>query len=120
MNSTLAPYVRKFVLVFFDDILIYSRTFEEHVQHIRMVFELLAKDQWKVKISKCSFAQRQVSYLGHIISVNGVATDPQKISAIANCPNPSSIKDFRSFLGLTGYYRKFVRNFDVISKSLTD
>jgi hypothetical protein len=68
MNTTLASYLRKFVLVFFDDILIYSKTYEDHIQHIKLVLELLHKDQWKMKLSKCSFAQRQISYLGHVIS----------------------------------------------------
>jgi hypothetical protein len=82
MNSTLAPCLRKFVLVFFDDILIYSRTYEAHVQHLRMVFELLATEHWKIKFSKCTFAQREISYLGHVISEKGVATDPSKVTAI--------------------------------------
>ena len=82
MNSTLAPYLYQFVLVFFNDILIYSPTFEAHLQHIRLVLELLAKDQWKLKLSKCSFTQRQISYLGHTISEAGVGTDPSKITAI--------------------------------------
>lgn len=77
MNSTLSQYLRKFVLVFFDAILVYSKTYEEQVTHIRMVFELLAKDQWKVKFSKCTFAQRQISYLGHIISEVGVVRPSQ-------------------------------------------
>jgi len=67
------------VLVFFDDILIFSRTYEEHLEHIRQVLELLQRDQWQVKMSKCCFAQRQLCYLGHIISAEGVATDPEKI-----------------------------------------
>jgi hypothetical protein len=82
MNSTLAPCLRKFVLVFFDDILIYSRTYEAHVQHLRMVFKLLATEHWKIKFSKCTFAQREISYLGHVISEKGVATDPSKVTAI--------------------------------------
>jgi hypothetical protein len=77
MNSTLSPFLRKFVLVFFDDILIYSKTFEEHVTHVRLVLELLQRDHWKVKLSKCTFAQRQIQYLGHVISENGVGTDPK-------------------------------------------
>lgn len=120
MNSTLAPYLRKFVLVFFDDILIYSRTFEEHIMHIKLVFELLVKDQWKVKFSKCTFAQKQISYLGYVISEQGVSTDPAKISAISQWPSPTNAKELRSFLGLAGYYRKFVRHFGVISKTLTE
>lgn len=79
MNTTLDPLLRKCVLVFFDDILIYSRSYEEHLEHIRLVLQLLQKDQWQVKISKCTFARRQLRYLGHIISATDVATDPDKI-----------------------------------------
>jgi hypothetical protein len=120
MNSTLAPYLRIFVLVFFDDILIYSANYEDHLVHIRLVFELLAKDQWKIKLSKCSFAQRKIAYLGHVISEQGVGTDPSKVSAISQWPTPTSAKQLRSFLGLAGYYRKFVKGFGVISKPLTE
>jgi hypothetical protein len=118
MNTTLAPCLRQFVLVFFDDILIYSKTLEDHVRHIKQVFQLLSQDQWKVKLSKCVFAQREISYLGHVISQDGVATDPAKVSAISAWPTPS-VKELRSFLGLAGYYRKFVRNFGIISQPLT-
>ena len=79
MNATLAPRLRRFVIVFFDDILIYSRTFEEHVQHVAAVFQWLAADQWKLKLSKCKFAQHSVSYLGHVISSVGLATDSAKV-----------------------------------------
>lgn len=120
MNSTLAPYLRKFVLVFFDDILIYSKSYDEHFIQLRLVLELLVKDQWLVKLSKCSFAQRQIRYLGHVISEQGVGTDPDKISAVAQWPRPVNTKEFRSFLGLAGYYRKFVRHFGFISKPLSD
>ncbi|WVZ80007.1 hypothetical protein U9M48_027525 [Paspalum notatum var. saurae] len=120
MNSTLAPYLRKFVLVFFDDILIYSATREDHLHHIRLVLELLQKDQWKVKLSKCTFATQQIAYLGHLISSQGVATDPSKISAVANWLTPTSVKELKSFLGLAGYYRRFVRHFDVIARPLND
>ncbi|CAO2169811.1 unnamed protein product [Urochloa humidicola] len=120
MNSTLAPYLRKFVLVFFDDILIYSTSYEDHIQHIRLVFQLLAQEQWKIKLSKCVFAQREISYLGYVISEKGVGTDPTKVSAIAQWPTPTSAKELRSFLGLAGYYRKFVKGFGLISRPLTD
>jgi hypothetical protein len=120
MNTTLAPYLRKFVLVFFDDILLYSATLEDHLQHLRLVFELLTRDKWTLKLSKCAFAQTQISYLGHVISAVGVGTDPSKLDAISQWPSPSSVKELRSFLGLAGYYRRFVRHFGIISKPLTN
>jgi hypothetical protein len=119
MNCTLAPLLRKCALVFFDDILVYSGTLEDHVIHLKQVLQLLAQDKWQVKHSKCSFAQRQVDYLGHVILAQGVATDPQKIAAIEHWPVLDSVKQLRSFLGLTGYYHKFVKNFGIISRPLT-
>jgi len=107
------------VIVFFDDILIYSKSYEEHLRHINLVFEWLATDQWKLKLSKCKFAQRSVAYLGHIISEQGVSTDPSKVKTIVEWPVPSSVKELRSFLDLAGYYRKFVRHFGIISRPLT-
>ena len=79
MNCTLAPRLRKFVLVFFDDILIYSRTLAEHIDHLSQVLSWLRRDSWKLKLSKCFFAQRSVAYLGHVLSSDGVATDPSKV-----------------------------------------
>jgi hypothetical protein len=82
------------------------------------VFELLSRDEWKVKMSKCSFAQNWVSYLGHVVSVVGVTKDPAKIQAIADWPIPSNVKELWSFLGLTGYYRKFIHHFGIICHPL--
>jgi hypothetical protein len=118
MNHTLAPLLRKCALVFFDDILVYSAMWDDHLLHLQQVFELLNRDHWKVKISMCSFAQSQVAYLGHVVSSKGVATDPSKIQAIADWRVPSSIKELRSFLGLAGYYRKFIRHFGIICQPL--
>ncbi|CAN6249028.1 unnamed protein product [Urochloa humidicola] len=120
MNCTLAPLLRKCVIVFFDDILIYSKSWEEHLVHLREVLQLLQQDKWHVKLSKCKFAQRKIAYLGHVISEAGVSTDMSKVEAIINWPAPVNVKELRSFLGLAGYYRKFVKHFAIIAKPLTE
>jgi hypothetical protein len=120
MNSTLAPLLRQCVLVFFDDILIYRPSLEAHLQHLQQVLTLLSQDKWQVKLTMCSFAQRSIDYLGHIISEQGVATDPRKVEAIATWPPPENVKHLRSFLDLVGYYRKFVQHFGIICKPLTE
>lgn len=118
MNTTLQPLLRACVLCFFDNILIFSATLEEHVHHVRQVLELLRKDYWKVKFSKCAFGQKQIAYLGHVISAQGVSTDPTKITAVVNWATPQDVKGVRSFLGLAGYYHHFIRNFGVIARPL--
>jgi hypothetical protein len=106
MNTTLAPLLRKCALVFFDDILIYNSSFDDHVHHLQQVLELLQADDWKIKLSKCAFAQTEISYLGHIISSQGVATDPNKISIVASWHVPKSVKDLRSFFGISWLLQK--------------
>lgn len=120
MNTIFQPLLRKGVLVFVDDILIYSSSLEEHIQLLQQVFSILELHQLYLKRSKCSFAQQSLEYLGHIISAKGVATDPMKTNAIAQWPTPQDAKQLRSFLGLSGYYRKFIRNYGVLSRPLTD
>jgi hypothetical protein len=119
MYTTLAPLLRKCVLVFFDDILVYSASFEDHVVHLQQVFELLFVEQWKIKLPKCAFATNQVAYLGHLITQQGVATNASKISAISSWLVPQIVKVLRGFLGLAGYYHKFVKHFSIISQPLT-
>lgn len=99
MNTTLAPLLRKCVIVFFDDILVYNKSFADHLSHLEQVFCLLHHDTWLIKLSKCKFAQRSITYLGHLISADGVATDLSKVEVILHWPQPSNIKDLRSFLG---------------------
>jgi hypothetical protein len=119
MNEVLAPFLRKFVMVFLDDILVYSHTLEEHLKHLALVLQKLRDHKLYMKATKCSFAQSQLEYLGHIISVDGVATDPAKTEDMLKWPTPTSVTELRGFLGLTGYYRKFVRNYGIMAKPLT-
>jgi hypothetical protein len=102
-----------------DDILVYSPSISEHVQHLTAVLELLKQHELYVKESKCSFACTSLEYLGHIISTDGVATDPRKTEAMVHWPQPNTVTELRGFLGLTGYYRKFVRNYAIIARPLT-
>jgi hypothetical protein len=103
MNDTFRPYLRKFILVFFDDILIYSNSLSDHIQHLKLVLELLSHNQFLAKLSKCVSAVPQVDYLGHVISANGVTPDPKKIAAILEWPVPRSLTALHGFLGLTAF-----------------
>lgn len=109
MNHVFKPYLRKFVLVFFDDILVYSPSMTSHVIHLRKVLETLRAEQLYAKLSKCSFGQPRVDYLGHIITGEGVSTDPSKIGAMSNLHIPKLVKALRGFMGLTGILQKICR-----------
>jgi hypothetical protein len=97
MNTTLAPLLRKCVLIFFDDILVYIQSFEGHLTHLQQVFELLCAKQWSIKLSKCSITQNSVSYLGHIIRLEGVATNPDKVATISSWLVPKTVKELHNF-----------------------
>ncbi|KAL6145652.1 hypothetical protein ACLB2K_056337 [Fragaria x ananassa] len=118
MNYIFRSVLRKHVLVFFDDILVYSADLPSHLSHLEEVFKLLENNALKVKISKCKFAARSVQYLGHIISEKGVAIDQEKVLCLKEWPKPTTIKGLRGFLGLAGYYRRFVRGFGQIAQPL--
>ncbi|KAF0930803.1 hypothetical protein E2562_035278 [Oryza meyeriana var. granulata] len=107
MNDVLRTFLRRFMLVFFDDILIYSTTWADHLRHLRAVLTVLRQHRLFVKHSKCTFGVDSISYLGHIISEAGVAMDPAKVQAIHDWPQPRLARAVRGFLGLAGYYRKF-------------
>eukprot|EP00253_Pinus_taeda_P013528 PITA_13528 len=119
MNSIFKPFLIKFVLVFSDDILIYNNSWKDHVEYVDRVLQLLEEKQLYEKGSKSSFGVQEVDYLGHILSHEGVKVDPSKIKAIKQWKIPTSIKHLRGFLRLTGYYRKFVKNYGRISAPLT-
>ena len=119
INNVLRPALKKYALVYLDDVIIFSKSIEEHIQHIEAVFELLRKVGLKIKLSKCTFLQREVEYLGHIVTEKGIGPDPKKLLSIKNYPTPKNSDELRSFLGLAGYYRKFVRNYADKAHSLT-
>ena len=120
MNRVFKPYLRKFILVFFDDILVYSPSLASHLKHLQVTLQILRKNTLYVKKSKCIFGVKEVDYLGHVLSAQGVATDPSKIVAVREWPIRTIVKQLRGFLGLTGYYRRFVKHYGQISKPLTD
>ncbi|GBP02397.1 Retrovirus-related Pol polyprotein from transposon gypsy [Eumeta japonica] len=119
VDDILRDYIGKFVYVYIDDVLIYSSSPEEHMKHIEIVFEALNKATLKISNEKSKFFMSEVEYLGHIIKHNRISTDPKKIRAIEKFPTPKTLKDLRGFLGLTGYYRRFVKNYAQVAKPLT-
>ena len=119
MNYILRDVSGVKALVYLDDIIIYSDTFESHIEDIREVFTLIQNAGLKLKLKKCQFIKKSVKYLGHIISRDGIGPDPEKIEKIANYKTPVSADEVRSFLGLAGYYRRFIPNFGTIAQPLT-
>ena len=111
MNIVFSRYLDKFILVFLDDILIYSKNEEEHEEHLRLTLQLLREHQLYAKLSKCDFYRDRIHYLGHIISNEGISVDPKKIEAIMNWPSPRNITDVRFFIGLARYYMRFIEGF---------
>ncbi|GJV43047.1 putative reverse transcriptase domain-containing protein [Tanacetum coccineum] len=119
MNRVCKPYLDKFVIVFIDDILIYSKNKEEHGKHLKTILNLLRSEKLYAKFSKCDFWLDSVQFLGHVIDSSGVHVDPAKIEAIKNWAAPTTPTEVRQFLGLAGYYRRFIKEFSLISKPLT-
>ncbi|XP_026433888.1 uncharacterized protein LOC113331395 [Papaver somniferum] len=120
MNEVFQEHLRKFILVFFDDILVYSSSLQEHLKHLQITFSLLRAHKIFAKLSKCCFGQTELEYLGHIITAEGVKTDPTKIACMKEWPTPTNIKELRGFLGLTGYYKKKFQGYGAISRPLTE
>ncbi|GJT43703.1 putative reverse transcriptase domain-containing protein [Tanacetum coccineum] len=119
MNRVCKPYLDKFVIVFIDDILIYSKNKQEHEEHLKMILELLKKEELYAKFSKCEFWIPKVQFLGHVIDSEGIHVDPAKIESIKDWTSPKSPTEIRQFLGLAGYYRRFIEGFSKIAKPMT-
>ena len=119
MNRVFRAYVDQFVAVFIDDILVYSKDAQEHEQHLRIIMETLREKKLYAKLGKCDFWLKKVSFLGHIMLAKGIRVDPIKIEAVVNWKPPRNVTEVRSFLGLIGYYRRFVKGFSIIASPLT-
>ena len=120
MNSVFADYLDEFVIVFLDDVLVFSRTTEEHKRHVRLVLQRLREHRLYANMKKCEFFQPKISFLGHVVSRDGIGMDPDKVQAIQQWPPLRTVGDVRSFLGLAGYYRKFVYRFSHIAAPLSN
>ncbi|WVZ89848.1 hypothetical protein U9M48_036201 [Paspalum notatum var. saurae] len=119
MNSVFMNELDKFVVVFIDDILIYSKNEKEHEEHLRVVLTRLREHKLYAKFSKCAFWLKEVGFLGHILSEKGVAVDPSKVKDVLNWKQPETVTEIQSFLGLAGYYRRFIKDFSKIAKPMT-
>jgi len=119
MNSVFMSELDKFVVVFIDDILIFSANAEEHAEHLRIVLSRLREHKLYVKFSKCEFWLKKVPFLGHVLSDEGISVDPTKVQEVLDWKAPTSVHEVRSFLGLAGYYRRFIQDFSKIAKPMT-
>jgi hypothetical protein len=119
MNSVFMPVLDKFVMVFIDDILVYSKSMEEHEEHLWVVLQQLREHQLYAKFSKCKFWIKEVPFLGHVVSPEGIMVDPNKVKEVLDWKPPMSMSEVQSFLGLAGYYRRFISNFSKVAKPIT-
>jgi RNase H-like domain found in reverse transcriptase/Reverse transcriptase (RNA-dependent DNA polymerase) len=119
MNRIFGAGLNKFLCVYLDDLLVFSKTPEEHLQHLKWVLDRLSTSNLKARESKCHFFRRQLNFLGHVVSANGVAPDPAKVETIVNWPKPRSLFEVRSFLGLANYFRRFIKHYAHIAAPLT-
>jgi hypothetical protein len=120
MNSVFMPELDKFVVVFIDDILVYSRNKEEHVGHLHVVLQRLREHRLYAKLSKCDFWLKEIKFMGHTISQKGIGVDPDKVQEVMNWKPPITVCQIWSFLGLAGYYRRFIPDLSQIAKPMTE
>ncbi|GJW08744.1 putative reverse transcriptase domain-containing protein [Tanacetum coccineum] len=119
MNRVCRPYLGRFVIVFIEDILIYSKSKKEHEGHLKLIFRLLKKEKLYAKFSKCEFWLSKVQFLGHVIDSEGIHVDSTKIESIKDCASPKIPTEIRQFLGLASYYRRFIKRFSKIAMPMT-
>jgi hypothetical protein len=120
MNKVFMEYLDKFMVVFIDDILIFSKNEEDHDEHLRLVLQKLRENQLYAKLCKCEFWLKEVSFLGHIISEGGISMDPSKVKDVLSWKTPQNVSNIRSFLALAGYYKRFIKGFSKISKPMME
>jgi hypothetical protein len=120
MNSVFMPELEKFVVVFIDDILVYSKNEDEHTEHLHIILQRLCDHHLYAELSKCELWLREIKFLGHIVSQDGISVDPEKVQEVMDWKPPTTVRQIRSFLGLAGYYRRFIRDFSKIAKPMTE
>jgi hypothetical protein len=120
MDEVFQDFLDKFLIVYLDDIVVYSKTLDEHLHHLERIFSRLREHKLYAKLEKCQFMQKQIKFLGHLVSAEGIRVNPEKVKAIVDWPTPKTVKDVRAFLGISGYYRKFIQNYSKVAAPLTE
>ena len=119
MDNVLRPYLYKFCFVYIDDLIIYSKSLEEHTQHLNLVLQKLREVNLKVQLDKTNFLHKEVAFLGHVVSPDGIKPNPDKIRAVKEYPLPKTAKEIKQFIGLAGYYRKSIKDFAKVAHPIT-
>lgn len=120
LDTVISPELDSFAFAYLDDIVVLGRTLEEHLKNLRVVFDHLIAANLSINKEKCSFARKQIRYLGHVISESGIHTDPEKVNAVAVLPAPTTVKELRSFLNTAAWYRRFIPNFSTLTSPLNE